>query len=97
MENQKPKVFADGFSFKKGENAPQWVIGRQSIKVDEAIAFLQANEKKGWVNIDIKQSQKGTYYCELDTWEAKPQGDAPAPAKAQAPAPVVEEEDDLPF
>ena len=78
MENQKPKVFADGFSFKKGENAPQWVIGRQSIKVDEAIAFLRANEKKGWVNIDIKQSQKGTYYCELDTWEAKPKAEAPA-------------------
>jgi hypothetical protein len=77
MDNQKPKVFADGFSFKKGENAPEWVIGRQSIKVDEAIAFLQANNKKGWVNIDIKLSQKGTYYCELDTWEAKPKSEAP--------------------
>ena len=94
---QQEKIFADGFSFKRRENAPSFVIGRQSIKVEEAIAFLKANVKNGWVNLDIKQSKGGSYYCELDTWEAKPQGDAPAPAKAQAPAPVVEEEDDLPF
>ena len=94
---QQEKIFADGFSFKRREGAPSFVIGRQSIKVDEAIAFLKANVKNGWVNLDIKQSKGGSYYCELDTWEAKPQGNAPAPAKAQAPAPVVEEEDDLPF
>jgi len=94
---QQEKIFADGFSFKRREGAPSFVIGRQSIKVDEAIAFLKANVKNGWVNLDIKQSKGGSYYCELDTWEAKPQGNATAPAKAQAPAPVVEEEDDLPF
>ena len=42
---QKPKVFADGFSFKRQENAPAWVIGRQSVKVDEAIAFLKQHQK----------------------------------------------------
>ena len=94
---QQEKIFADGFSFKRREGATSFVIGRQSIKVDEAIAFLKANVKNGWVNLDIKQSKGGSYYCELDTWEAKPQGNAPAPAKAQAPAPVVEEDDDLPF
>ena len=65
------KIFADGFSFKRRENAPEFVVGRQSIKVDEAVAFLNSNAKNGWVNIDIKQSQKGTYYCELDTWVPK--------------------------
>ena len=94
---QQEKIFADGFSFKRRENAPSFVIGRQSIKVEEAIAFLKANVKNGWVNLDIKQSKGGSYYCELDTWEAQPQGNAPAQVKAQAPAPVVEEDDDLPF
>ena len=47
---QKPKVFADGFSFKRQENAPAWVIGRQSVKVDEAIAFLKQHQKNGWEN-----------------------------------------------
>jgi hypothetical protein len=94
---QEEKIFADGFSFKRRENAPSFVIGRQSIKVEEAIAFLKANVKNGWVNLDIKLSKGGSYYCELDTWEAKPQGNTPAPAKAQAPAPVVDEGADLPF
>jgi hypothetical protein len=90
---QQEKIFADGFSFKRREGAPSFVIGRQSIKVDEAIAFLKANVKNGWVNLDIKQSKGGSYYCELDTWEAKPQGQA----AAAAPALPIQEEDDLPF
>ena len=91
MENQKPKVFADGFSFKRNDNAPEFVVGRQSVKVDEAVTFLQQHQKNGWVNIDIKQSKKGTYYCELDTWEATPRTETnPAPAvnkKAEADLP----------
>ena len=69
------KVFADGFSFKRNDNAPEFVVGKQSIKVDEAIAFLKANAKNGWVNLDIKRAKGGNYYCELDTWEAKPKAD----------------------
>jgi hypothetical protein len=66
--SQKEKVFADGFSFKRKENAPEFVVGRQSIKVDAAIAFLQTHQKNGWVNLDIKIAKGGNYYCELDTW-----------------------------
>tara|TARA_R110000803_G_scaffold145933_5_gene211772 strand:+ start:1926 stop:2198 length:273 start_codon:yes stop_codon:yes gene_type:complete len=88
---QKTKVFADGFSFKRRDGAPEFVVGRQSVKVDEAIAFLSKHQKNGWVNIDIKQSQKGSYYCELDTWEATPKATTAAtPAK-------VSVDPDLPF
>lgn len=73
MSNQTEKVFADGFIFKRKENAPEFVVGSQSINVNDAIAFLQANQKNGWVNLDIKQSKNGKYYCELDTWQPKPQ------------------------
>ena len=86
---QKPKVFADGFSFKRQENAPEWVIGRQSVKVDEAVEFLKTHQKNGWVNIDVKQSKAGGYYCELDTWEAKPKAAAPVASSGTA--------EDLPF
>ena len=65
------KIFANGFSFKRNANSPDFVIGKQSIKVDEAVAFLQANQKNGWVNLDVKQAKGGNYYMELDTWEAK--------------------------
>ena len=66
---KKDKVFADGIIFKRNDNAPQWAIGKLSFKVEEAIAFLQANSKKGWVNLNINQGQSGKYYIEVDTWE----------------------------
>ena len=66
---QTEKVFADGFIFKRKENAPEFVVGSMSIKVDEAMAFLAQNETKGWVNLDVKLSKGGKYYVELDTWK----------------------------
>ena len=68
---QTEKVFADGFIFKRKENAPEFVVGSMSIKVDEAMAFLAQNETKGWVNLDVKLSKGGKYYMELDTWKPK--------------------------
>jgi hypothetical protein len=100
MENQ--KVFADGFIFKRNDAAPQFVIGNISVKVDEAVQFLTANQKNGWVNLGIKQSQGGKYYIELDTFEPKrTESSAPAPAPAPTPAPAPEQQvphqADLPF
>jgi hypothetical protein len=76
MEKQE-KVFADGFIFKRSDNAPDWVVGNMSVKVEDAIAFLQANAKNGWVNLKINAAKSGKFYMELDTWESK--------AKVQAP------------
>lgn len=88
------KNFAKGFIFKRNANAPSFVIGSISVKVDEATAWLQANEKNGWANLKVNQAQNGNYYIELDTWEPKG-GQAPAPAPAQKLAP--ETDDTLPF
>ena len=65
------KVFADGFSFKRSENAPDFVVGRLSLKVDEAIAFIKQHDKRGWVNLNIKTARSGNHYVELDTFEPK--------------------------
>ena len=66
----KEKVFADGFVFKRREDAPDFVIGNIAIKVDEAIAFIKANVKDdGWVNLNINISKGGNPYMELDTFE----------------------------
>ncbi len=95
---QQEKIFADGFSFKRREGAPDFVIGRQSIKVDEAIAFLKANVKNGWVNLDVKQSKSGSYYCELDTWEASSQVKPLVKAQGERPMVLTQDEtDELPF
>lgn len=71
MADQVEKIFADGFIFKRSEKAPDFVVGRLSMKVEEAIAFIKNNEKNGWINLGIKQARSGNYYVELDTFEAK--------------------------
>ena len=38
----KPKIFADGFTFKRPkENAPDWVIGHVALNAEKAVAFIQ--------------------------------------------------------
>lgn len=86
---QDEKIFANGFSFKRSEKAPDFVVGRMSMKAEDAKAFISEHEKNGWVNVNIKQAKNGNYYVELDTWEAK--GSAPAPAVKK------EEDGEIPF
>ena len=65
---QEEKVFANGFSFKRRDNAPDFVVGRVSVKCDDAVAFLREHHKNGWVNLNINQAKSGSYYVELDTF-----------------------------
>jgi len=108
---QEEKIFADGFLFKRNEKAPDFVVGRISIKVEEAIAFMKQHEKNGWVNLGVKTARSGNYYVDLDTFEAKNDSakesavdkyEAKAKTPPPPPAPQTneaqeEEEDDLPF
>lgn len=98
---QKERTFADGFIFKRKENAPEFVVGRLSVKVDEAIAFMRANASDGWVNLDIKYGRTGNAYVELDTFKPKNNDGFQKPQAAKPKAkPQVEEDDDdgdLPF
>lgn len=73
------KIFADGFIFKRNEKAPDFVVGGISIKVEDAVAFLKKHDKNGWVNLQIKNSQGGKTYMELDTFEPKQQQGQPQP------------------
>jgi hypothetical protein len=65
------KIFADGLVFKAPrENAPEFVKGSLSFKVEEFKKFLDAHvSNAGWVNVDIKLSQGGKLYCELNTYK----------------------------
>ncbi len=82
------KIFANGFSFKRRENAPEFVVGRLSLKVDDAMAFVKEYMKDGWINLNINQARSGNYYVELDTYtpDNKEEGKA-----------VKKEEEGLPF
>ena len=97
---QDEKIFADGFSFKRNEKAPDFVVGRLSIKAEDGVAFIREHEKGGWVNLNIKTARSGNHYVELDTYEptqggAKPQSE-PKP-KAQPKVEDAEDGDELPF
>ena len=88
--SEKEKIFADGFSFKKRENQPDFVVGRMSIKVEDALAFLKERATNGWVNLNINKARSGNYYCELDTWK-------PTQNNNTTSTPVEEVKEDLPF
>lgn len=86
------KQFADGFSFERRDNAPDFVVGRLSVHAGKAMSFLQdKRNERGWVNINILRSQKGGYYCELDTWQPKQQNGE------WTPKPEVTSEEELAF
>jgi hypothetical protein len=96
------KIFAAGFIAKRHERAPDFVTCSLSIKVGEAITFLQNNEREGWVNLQVKQSKNGKYYVELDTWqptqgESAKQGMAQVKRAAEPVSTDPFEDSDLPF
>ena len=66
------KVFAEGFMFKMKPNSPEWVVGSLSLKADEAIAFIQKNTDKGWVNLNVNIGKSGKPYVELDQFKPTP-------------------------
>jgi hypothetical protein len=88
MSDNKDRVYAPGMNWKQpNESAPEFIKAKVGIKVfeedgkeGEFIKFLKDNAKKdGWVNFEMKLSQDGRYYFELDTWEPKPQVEEDAP------------------
>jgi len=79
------KSFVQGMIIKiPPAQAPDFVKLKLSFKVDQLIECLQANQSNGWVNADLKKSQKGSYYCEIDTWRKDGQNSS-QPQRQQAP------------
>lgn len=74
-ETKNEPNFPKGFSFKlPHEKAPDFVKGKVSIKIDEAIQYLTGLNASGetWLNLNAKVSKGGKSYLEVDTW--KPDG-----------------------
>jgi len=62
------KNFAKGFIFKRNANAPSFVVGSISVKVEEAIAWLQANQTNGWANLKVNQANSYLFIRHLITF-----------------------------
>lgn len=75
MDEKKEKVFAKGFWFERPHtNASSFVKGRMSVKVSEAVEWLEANKsERGYVNLQLLLAKDGEkLYFALDEWEPKP-------------------------
>lgn len=79
------KIFADGFIVKRKDSAPEFVVASVSVKVEDFGKFVKEHQDNGWLNMDIKKSQQGKLYAELNTWKpdqkvtkvAQSEGDLP--------------------
>lgn len=72
--------------------APDFVKASLSIKREELIAWLQAQQGE-WINADVKVSRNGKWYCAVNEWKPK---DDRQPTRTSAPAQDFED-DDIPF
>lgn len=91
---QDEKIFAKGFSFKRNDNAPDFVVGKMSVNIESANEYFEKHGDNGWVNFEVKLGKNGKYYCEHDSW--KPNKDEAPKTKAVDIAPSNDDED-LPF
>lgn len=66
------KKFIDGLIVKPPrDGAPQYLVCKLSIKREELITWLQQQDGE-WINADVKVSQAGKFYAQVDDW--KPDG-----------------------
>ena len=65
------KIFPNGIYYNKPrQGAPEFVRGSISIKVDEAVPFLQKNKNaQGYVNLDMLLSKDKALYLALNEWK----------------------------
>lgn len=73
------KTFAKGFyGTMKPQNAPSFVLGRISIKVEDAIQWLKENKNdKGYVNLDVNEGRDGKMSIFLNEYKPSNNNDAP--------------------
>lgn len=72
-------TFADGMGLvERKDNTPEFVLNKFYFNADKFSQFLQEHKsEKGWVYVDMLQSQKGSVYFKLN--QPKPKEWKPAP------------------
>ena len=90
------KDFVDGMIVKRPhDNAPDFIKANISIKLDDFKGwigqFVKNNPGDEWINIDIKESQKGKLYAERNTYKSEKKQAAPDPK------PEPTKDDDIPW
>ncbi len=69
MSDQNEIEFVDGLMIKEPrEGAPDFVKASISIKRKDLGNWLR-NKEDDWINIDVKVSRGGKWYCSVDNWK----------------------------
>ena len=58
------------------DKAPEYIKARLSIKREELIAWLESEDGE-WINADIKVSQGGRWYAQIDSWKPEESSKGP--------------------
>ena len=90
--------FVDGlFAKEPHENAPEFVKCKLSIKRKDLGNWLRGKEDE-WINLDVKESQNGKWYAEVNTWKPDQKSAQAVSTDFQAPVKDDFEDDlDIPF
>jgi len=92
------KELAKGIFFKDPHpNAPDFVKGKISIRIEEFKKFLEEKSGDEWINLQISESRGGKNYISVDNWKpnaSKAKTESYTPPSQ--PQPYVAD-DDIPF
>ena len=82
------KQFVDGLrAFKPNEKSPDFIKANVVIHTADLVKWLETQPEK--IKIDLKESQKGSWYMEVNTWK---------PTAEPTPQPTNDELlEDVPF
>lgn len=91
------KEFVKGIYWNEpSERSPDFIKGRLSFKVKDAIEYLQEKEnEKGYVNVDVKVSRDGRTYLDLNDWTPAPKIETVREEKPPRDVSKLEPEDSL--
>ena len=86
--------FVNGlFVYPPHEKAPDFVKMKISMKKVEMINWLREQPDED-INIDVKESKAGKWYCSVDDWKPDP---TKASTQSQQAPPAEDFDDDIPF
>jgi len=76
--------------------APDFVKASISIKVQDLMTWLDGKQEE-WINLDVKESKGGKWYCSVNTYKPKDAPAKPASSDPRAASGGGADMEDIPF
>lgn len=97
MSDQNEIEFVDGLMIKEPrEGAPDFVKASISIKRKDLGNWLR-NKEDDWINIDVKVSRGGNWYCSVNNWKPEASENMGIKTMPHNTPETMAESEDIPF